>query len=263
MEVFWIGGSHPRHLYYINTVGKNLKLCGAIVEVRESLVPKPPDGLAASDRKNYIRHFDDREKAERLYFGEQTLPLCPIIKTSHEGLNANSSIEFVKSVKPDLVLIFGSGMIQDPLFSALSCPVVNLHLGLSPRYRGSATLFWPFYFMEPAYAGSTFHHIVSEPDAGEIIHQVVPALHRNDGIHDVACKTVVQSAHEATILLRMFQEKGYWATRKQKATGKNYLSSDFRPQHLRVIYNVFANDMVRCYLCGELPCKAPVIYRQF
>jgi len=263
MRVLWIGGSHPRHLYYINTIGKKFKLCGAVVEIREHLVPEPPEGLADIDRKNFIRHFDDRERAERLHFGEQDLPSCPTLRTRHDDLNSPSSAEFVRSLKPDLVLIFGSGMIRDPLFSAIPCPVVNLHLGLSPRYRGSATLFWPFYFMEPTYAGSTFHFIVAEPDAGEIIHQVTPVLQREDGIHDVACKTVVQSAREATDLLDSFQQNGHWQQRKQRATGKNFLSSDFRPQHLRVVYNVFSNDMVRSYLDGELPCKTPTLYRQF
>ena len=29
---------------------------------------------------------------------------------------------------------------------------LNLHLGLSPWYKGSATLFWPFYFLQPNYS---------------------------------------------------------------------------------------------------------------
>jgi methionyl-tRNA formyltransferase len=154
-------------------------------------------------------------------------------------------------------------MVRDPLFSGLTQPTVNLHLGLSPRYRGAATLFWPFYFLEPPYAGSTFHFIVSEPDAGEIIHQVTPELHPDDGIHDVACKVVMQSAQDAVRLLEIYAEKGGWVTRKQKATGKNFLASDFIPEHLRVIYNVYNDDMVRQYLDGRLKCKMPSPYRQF
>ncbi|MFH2104558.1 MAG: formyltransferase family protein [Chloroflexota bacterium] len=263
MKLFWIGGSHPRHLYYINTIAKEYPLAGAIVEIRENLMPQPPDGLEGMDRENFIRHFSNREKAEEHYFGKQSFPDCPMHKVSHDALNTQSSIEFLDSVNPDIVLIFGSGMVRDPLFSALPKHAVNLHLGLSPRYRGSATLFWPFYFMEPPCAGSTFHYIVSEPDAGEIIHQVVPGLHMDDGIHDVACKVVVQSAQDAIALLGIFDTKGGWVTRKQKATGKNFLASDFIPEHLRVIYNVFNDDMVREYLSGHLHCKTPTPYRQF
>lgn len=263
MKLFWIGGSHPRHLYYINTIARHYPLAGAIVEIREHLMPQPPEGLAERDRQNFIRHFGNREQAERKYFGEQSLPSCPLLKVTHETLNTQESVDFILSVEPEIVLVFGCGMIRDPLFSALPRHTVNLHLGLSPRYRGAATLFWPFYFMEPTYAGSTFHYIVSEPDAGEIIHQVVPELYPEDGIHDVACRVVIQSAQEALQLLDIFERKGGWSTRPQKATGKNFLASDFKPEHLRVIYNLFDDDMVRQYLEGKLPCKQPKLYRQF
>lgn len=263
MKLFWIGGNHPRHLYYINTIARQFPLSGAIVEMRENLLPQPPEGLAEIDRENFIRHFANREKAEMKYFGQQPLPDCPIRSVTQESLNTQESIDFYRSVDPQLILVFGSGMVRDPLFSALAVPTVNLHLGLSPRYRGAATLFWPFYFLEPAYAGSTFHFIVSEPDAGEIIHQVTPELQPDDGIHDVACKVVQQSAEDAIQLLRIFDQKGGWITRKQKATGKNFLASDFMPQHLRIIYNVYNDNLVREYLDGRLKCKTPNPYRQF
>jgi len=263
MKLFWIGGSHPRHLFYINTIASQFKLSGAIIEIRENLMPQPPEGLAEMDRRNFIRHFTNREKAEKRYFGDQPFPDCSTLKAAHDALNTEESVGFLRSINPDLVLIFGSGMVRDPLFSALPRHAVNLHLGLSPRYRGAATLFWPFYFMEPTFAGSTFHYIVSEPDAGEIIHQVVPELHPDDGIHDVACKVVVQSAKDALVLLKIIEEKGGWVTRRQKATGKNFLASDFMPEHLRVIYNVFNDDMVCQYLEGKLKCKMPAPYRQF
>ncbi|MBN2386532.1 MAG: hypothetical protein JXB85_05890 [Anaerolineales bacterium] len=263
MKLFWIGGSHPRHLYYINTICKQFQLAGALIEIRENLLPQPPDGLEEIDHQNFVLHFANREKAEKKYFGEQPFPDCPIREVSHDTLNTSESVDFVRSHDPDLVLVFGSGMVREPLFSALPGGAVNLHLGLSPRYRGAATLFWPFYFLEPAYAGSTFHYIVSEPDAGEIIHQVVPALDAADGIHDVACKTVAESANQAVELLKIFDAKGKWETRRQKATGKNFLAGDFMPQHLRMIYNVYSDDIARQYLEGRLPRREPKMYRQF
>ena len=263
MKLLWIGGSHPRHLYYINRVCSEYPLSGAIIELRENLMPQPPKGLEGIDRQNFIRHFTNREQAEAKYFGEQPFPECDIHKVDHSALNSEESISFLRSVNPDLVLVFGSGMVRDPLFSALPAHAVNLHLGLSPRYRGAATLFWPFYFLEPAFAGSTFHYIVHEPDAGEIIHQSVPQLDAKDQIHDVACKTVIQSAEDALTLLRLFDKKGGWVTRKQKSTGKNFLARDFMPQHLRMIYNVYQDDIVAQYLAGRMPQRAPNLYRQF
>jgi len=151
-------------------------------------------------------------------------------------------------------------MLREPLVSALPDKTLNLHLGISPRYRGAATLFWPFYFLEPNWAGTTFHYIVHTPDGGNIVHQVRPTLDRNDGIHDVSCKAVLQSTVEAVTLLKMDN----WQTFNQKPeAGKNFLESDFKPQHLRMIYNEFDNDIVRAYLDGEIQAKEPKLKRQF
>ncbi|MGA9532585.1 MAG: formyltransferase family protein [Anaerolineales bacterium] len=263
IRILWIGGNHPRHLYYINTIAAAYPLAGALIETRENLIPSPPERLDEVDRRNFIRHFDARANAEKHYFGEQELPDCHRLEVPSEQLNSERSVEFVRSIDPDLVLIFGSGLIKDPLYSALPKDSINLHLGVSPRYRGAATLFWPFYFMEPAYAGTTFHYIIAEPDAGDVVHQVTPELDRADGVHDVACKAVMASANQAVSLLEIFEREGSWKIHRQRGTGKNFLSSDFKPEHLRVLYNVFDDDIVARYLDGDLPSKEPPLYRQF
>ena len=263
MKILWIGGTHFRHLYYINTINEIFPISGAIVQQREEIIPSPPEDLGEIDKKNFIRHFENRDIAEKKYFGIQSIPKCPILQVSKEDLNSERSVDFVKEIDPDLVLIYGCELVKEPLCSALPYNTINLHLGLSPRYRGAATLFWPFYFMEPTYAGTTFHYIVSEPDAGDIIHHVVPELCVEDGIHDVGCKSVVQSAKDAIRLIEIMDSKKEWKRHKQKATGKNFLIRDFKPEHLRVIYNVFDDDMVKQCLEGSLVSQQPKLIRQF
>ncbi len=262
MRILSIGGNHPRHLYYVNKIRQRFDVCGMIVEIRENILPSPPDGIDELDRQNFIRHFNNRDTAEKKYFGQQIFPQCPKLELDASDLSSARSAEFVKSLNPDVALIFGSGVIRDPLFSALPRHTINLHLGITPRYRGAATLFWPFYFMEPSYAGSTFHYIVAEVDAGDVVHQVLPKLDPSDKIHDVACKTVVSSAEEAVKLLELFEKNGYWDVHRQKGPGKNFQVNDFRPEHLRVIYNYFDDDIVKQYLVGRLKSRKPRLIRQ-
>jgi methionyl-tRNA formyltransferase len=263
MKILWITGSHPRHLFYVNTINKAFPVSGGIMQRRENIVPKPPEGIAETDRLNFIRHFKNRDIAEQKYFKGQPAPDCPILEVTKDDINSARSIEFVKKIKPDIALTFGCELVREPLMSALPRDTINLHLGLSPRYRGAATLFWPFYFLEPPYAGATFHYIVAEPDAGDIVHHVVPELSPEDNIHDVACKCVVQSALDMVRLLEIFASDGGWKSHRQKSTGKNFLGSDFKPQHLRMIYNVYNDDIVREYLEGRLVSKKPKLVRQF
>jgi folate-dependent phosphoribosylglycinamide formyltransferase PurN len=259
-RILWLGGNHKRHLYYINSLADKLNIVGGIVQIREHSIPPIPDGLGPVDAANWREHFNDREDAENKYFGEQKLPDVPLLKVDRHTLNDSDSIDFVKRMKPDMAIIFGTGMVRDPLISNLPKDTVNLHLGLSPRYRGAATLFWPFYFQEPNFAGTTFHYIENSPDAGDIIHQVVPELEKGDGIHDVSCKAVVKSTIEAVAL---FQMDGWTKFKQKPESGKNFLESDFYPQHLRVIYQQYGGKMVDAYLDGRIKPKEPKLKRQF
>lgn len=263
MKIMTISGNHPRHLYYLNSIAKEFPISGTILVGRENILPLPPKGIEEIDRLNFIKHFENREKAENKYFGEQNLPSAEILKVS-DDLNSKKSVEFVKKIKPDLVLIFGSGLVKDPLYSVLPKNTINMHLGLSPRYRGAATLFWPFYMLEPHWAGATFHHIISEPDAGEIIHQTTPKLSRGDKIHDVACKTVIAATKDMIKILKIVHSGKELKTYKQKSSGKNFLGKEFRPEHLRVIYTQFEDKIVDLYLDKKIGRKRkPKLIRQF
>ena len=263
MKILTISGSSPRHLYFINSIHKKFTLAGAIIQKREDFSISPPSEINERDKKNFIRHFSSWNEIERKFFGETKISECKKLEITEEELNSEKSVAFAKEVNPDIVMIFGTNLIKEPLISTLPKFSINLHLGISPRYRGAATLFWPFYFLEPPYVGSTFHHIISEPDAGNIIHQTIPKLEKTDGIHDVACKTILESTSDAIKLLEIFENQKTLKSFKQKGTGKNFLENDFKPQHLRVIYDVFNNDMVREYLEGNFQSKKPKLIRQF
>jgi folate-dependent phosphoribosylglycinamide formyltransferase PurN len=258
MRYMIIGGDHPRHLYYLNSIVESCNVVGAILEHREEFVPEVPLNLDKIDRENFIRHFQNRKKFELEYFGdERKLPKCPIHYVNEKNLYDEKSVEFVKKIKPDVVFIFGTGMIREPLYSNLPQLKINLHLGLSPRYRGSATLFWPFYFLEPNWAGSTFHIITNEPDAGDIIHQSIPILEKGDTIHEVACKVVKQSSIDVKKIISILESGKELQLYKQRGTGKKFLSRDFMPQHLRVIYNLYNDNIVDYFLEGKINPKNP------
>ena len=95
----------------------------------------------------------------------------------------------VKQFNADFCFIFGANLILDPVIENLPQNKINLHLGLSPWYKGAATLYWPFYNLKPQFCGVTFHQITKDADAGEIIHQCVPKLEYGDKITESEFKT--------------------------------------------------------------------------
>ena len=175
MKILIISGSHSRHLYVHKKVMECGAECAALVMERESVIPVCPSDVCSQDKHLFKRHFEERLAAESEAYGN--LNVVDVFKDiPHKicrpnDLNSQENADFARSIEADLAIIFGPDIIKAPLLGALPEISINMHLGLSPWYRGSATLFWPFYFLQPQFAGITFHQITPKADAGPILHQ--------------------------------------------------------------------------------------------
>jgi methionyl-tRNA formyltransferase len=260
MKILILSGSHSRHLYVHQAVLNSGAECAAIVMEREGVIPRSPSGIDKKSKENFTKHFDMRYEIESEAYGnlqpDKIFSNIPVLMCNSESLNSQKSVDFARKFSADIAFIFGTDIIKEPLLSILPKDKVNLHLGLSPWYRGSATLFWPFYFLQPQYAGATFHKITKETDAGDILHQCIPILEYGDGIHDVGVKTVVKAKHDLIQLLDLYKQ-GVQKYQSQKSTGRLFLTKDFEPAHLRVIYDLYENKVVDMFLDGKIGNKKP------
>ena len=275
MKILIFSGTHSRHVFIHETICKYFDVCGAVVMEREPTMPgKTIKGTSNSiiewplkEQELYKLHFKKRDIIEKKYYKNKTTKIynsyCDTLNVTPSELNSQKVKDFILSKKPDVCFIFGVNLIKENIMNIMPKLSINLHLGLSPWYRGSATLFWPFYNLQPQFAGSTFHQIVNEPDAGDILHQTVPVLKQGDTLHEVAAKVVIQSAVDAVKLLKIIEKNKKIKLQKQKNSGKNYLIKDFEPHHLNVIYNLFNDNVVDEYLKGNLGNKTPKLIKAF
>lgn len=261
MKIILFSGSHPRHLFIHRAIIDSGMDYRVVVMHREELIPAPPAGLDPRDRDNFIRHFADRARVEERYYGtfrpEQVYDPARARFIQPEALNTEATAAYVRDFAPDACFIFGTRIITDPVLQALPPIRLNLHLGLSPWYKGGATLFWPFYFMKPQFAGATLHQIVLSPDAGDVLHQSVPELERGDSIHDVGAKTVLKARNDVALLASKLAARETLPFRRQNTTGRVFRSVDFHAAYLRVIYDLFDNRMVDAHLDGVLGSDQP------
>lgn len=261
MKLLLLLGDHPRHLYFYKSLKKKYNVL-AIIMKRENLVPKLEKNLSKRDSKNFKNHFRIREKKEKFYFGDLKTSLYSkdinFFLVSKKKLNTQKVKKIIKQFQPDKCLIFGTQLIKEPIFSILPRFTLNIHLGLSPYYRGSATLFWPFYFLQPDYAGVTIHKITNKIDSGDILHQVTLKAQPNDGIHDVSCKLIKKACLDVSKIISVSKNKKIKFF-KQEGYGKVFLKKDFSPKHLRVIYNVFDNKYKNFYKINGKTKKPKII----
>lgn len=265
MNVLMMTGDAPRHHYLVSKVREAGMLAGHVIETREAFVPEPPSGLSTHLKRLFVRHFEGRAESEDRFFGAaKPTTDAPSIRVTREALNGSATKAFIAEGKFDAVVSYGVHMLSNELLDLMPPIRWNTHGGLSPWYRGVITLFWPSYMLEPQMTGMTLHELTSKIDAGPIVHQTVPVLTRGDGIHDLANRAVSAYGDELPQVLQMGRAgELLQAPKKQKTSGKLWLGSDWRPDHLRLIYDVFENRIVDRYLDNEFQQSTPDLVRQF
>ena len=114
--------------------------------------------------------------------------------------------------------------------------IINMHLGLSPYYRGSATNFWPLVDDCPECVGVTIHHATLRVDGGNILAQARPSVVESDDSHDLGCKSIIKGAE---LLSKIIQTEALPTGYKQEEmVGKLCRSKDFDEDMLmKLLYN--------------------------
>jgi len=259
MTLVVITGDHPRHRYLAHRLSEEGLLAGWIVERRKPFLPEAPAGLNPELTRLFKLHFARREEAEERFFGRTEAEAeVSRLDVTPESLNHRETLDFINKRAPRIVLSYGCHKLEDSLISAARATFWNTHGGLSPHYRGVTTHFWPSYMLEPQMTGITLHETTSQIDGGGIIHQTAALqLHAQDGLHDLAARTVKAYADELPILLAKVMQGELPGGLAQKTSGKIWAASDWRPDHLRLIYNQFEDRICQAALLGEISGRAP------
>ncbi len=83
------------------------------------------------------------------------------------NLNSEESGNAITRLAPDLVLLDGSVIVKERIFSLAKLGALNAHPGLLPEYRGVDSVRWSIYHGDPV--GATCHFVDSGIDTGPIV----------------------------------------------------------------------------------------------
>jgi folate-dependent phosphoribosylglycinamide formyltransferase PurN len=265
VKVVTVTGNGARHASIASALARAGMLAGRVIQAREPSVPEPPPGLSRDLTRLFALHFADRDRIETAFFGR-----ClredfgvPVLNVTREELNGPKVWSFFERVTPDAVLSYGVQKIDAPTLERSPRVRWNVHGGLSPWYRGVATHFWPSYMLEPQMTGVTLHELTYELDGGPIVHQTVGPLVAGDGVHELACRTVESFGAELARVFELLTRGDLRPLTPQRSAGKLWLERDFRPEHLRLVYETYQNRVVDAYLHGDIAPRVPSIVRQF
>ena len=239
-------GNKLRHKYFVRELQKEFNVLGVLHEKHKPLPVS--DGLGDDDAIK--KHSTNRDAKEDQYFGEYSdfkIVNNNILEVESGMANSKEAVDWVKSFNPDYLILFGTGIIREPLLDEFNNKTINMHLGLSPYYRGAATNFWPFVLREPECVGVTIHLAILKVDAGPILGQVRPEIKLGDNSHDIGCRAIIAGTELMKRCITKY-DKDDITLSEQKGGGKLFKINDFNGDAVRKMLENFNTGMIEEYL---------------
>lgn len=197
-------------------------------------------------------HLELRKVSEQDFFGLYCSSVedrsNPIFIDKGE-INQKHIVSMIIDLAPDLIISYGCSIIKSELLEIFEGRFVNIHLGLSPYYRGSGTNFWPIVNDELHFIGTTFMHIDKGIDTGKIIHQIRADIFLHDNIHQIGNRLILKSFVECVKLVRNFDrldrdDEMHFADFQEKI----YKKKDFTVESLMLAYDNLLSGCISSYL---------------
>lgn len=245
MRAIVLTSTMRRHQYVANALAGRIDVAGVWQEEKSF---QPVKYATSPDEEAVIRrHFDARDASEDAYFADHDAVRAPSRRLPPGGCNDAAEIAAMRRLEPDVVLVFGTSLLKQPLIDTFPGAILNIHLGLSPYYRGAGTNFWPLVNGEPEYCGATIHFLDIGVDTGPIVAHVRPDIRRGDGPHDIGNKTIVAAA-AALASAALAHHASPLRGEPQAGDGKVYRRADFSAAAVTRLYDNFAAGMIDTYL---------------
>jgi len=178
MRITIITSNNLRHNYLINQMSKISKRIYVIQEC------KPKIGGSSSSfykkSKQIFNYFLKVTKSQKKIFKNtkseflnlKNLKLITLNYGDLNFLNWKKNREFFKS---DIYIVFGSSFIRGSLCNFLvRNKAINIHMGISPYYKGSDCNFWAAHDSNSNLVGATIHYLSKGLDSGKILYHSLP-----------------------------------------------------------------------------------------
>lgn len=250
MKIVILTGSEIRHEYFRKKIANDKR-----ISVLASYCEGTEKSLSNRIRQNSetslleIQHIEARQQSETDFFMEYIESVKDKSNPNFiqkGAINKQNIINEIIVLNPDLLVCYGSSLIKSDLLIKFQNKFLNVHLGLSPYYRGSGTNVWPLINLEPHMVGATFMYIDAGIDTGEIIHQIRADIFLGDSPHSIGNRLIRKMTLTYAEIISKFP---FLEIEKQPVSeGKFYLRKDFTSESCKQLYLNFEQGMIENYL---------------
>lgn len=196
MKITVFTSNQPRHHSLINKLAAISDETYAVMECNTVFPGQVNDFFKKSDvMQDYFENVMRAEKEifNNISFLPKNVHSLPIKSGDLSKLN---QIQLEEALNADIFIVFGASYIKGWLIDFLvEKKAINIHMGVSPYYRGSSCNFWALYDKNPNYVGSTIHYLSKGLDSGPILYHALPTLDNEDGF--AFTMKSVKAAHDS------------------------------------------------------------------
>lgn len=198
MKITVFTSNQPRHIALIESLASIADQVFAIQECNTVFPGKVEDFFKKTDiMQDYFSHVI---AAEQKVFGDLQFTSNNVTQLALKSgdLNRVDLQTLSPALNSDYYIIFGSSFIKGPLCDFLvKNGAINIHMGVSPYYRGSSCNFWAIYDGNPELVGATIHMLSKGLDSGDMLYHVFPKAEIVDPF--VIGMNAVKSAHNSLV----------------------------------------------------------------
>lgn len=273
LRVVVIASKDKSDLYFANQLTKRLNVIGVVVENqlhkqdytsksnKATKLLAQPHVLIAKIFKRIINKIRFKyaiynKPGNTVDFGEQGLKLLPdnncavLYTTGVNDINNPNNIEWIKKTNPDVIAVCGASIFKEEILTVPKKGVLNLHGGLSQKYRGLCTTDWAVCNEEPEYVGATVHFVSTGIDDGDIVYQGRPNIALDDNPNSLYVKVVKLGVDMMVQAINDIQNENLKSIRLAKK-GDLYLGSMFDLKMRESTWKKVRKGVIKNYLSNK------------
>ncbi len=198
MKITVFTSNQPRHMALIEGLAGIADRVYAVQECSTVF----PGRVGDFFRKSVVmqRYFERVIAAETEVFGRPRFAPANVVQLPLRmgDLNLLEADALLPAMESDVYVVFGASFIKGRLCEELVARrALNIHMGVSPYYRGSSCNFWAMYDGRPELLGATIHLLTTGLDSGPMLAHAFPEAEAADPF--VIGMKAVQAAHATLI----------------------------------------------------------------
>jgi hypothetical protein len=120
------------------------------------------------------RRAGPRLETIRTTHGLRNDPLPSDRVTPIASVNAPETLERLHLLAPDVVVLSGIRIVRSATLQAAGAPVLNIHAGVTPAFRGVHGGYWALRTGQTQDFGATLHLVDPGVDTGPVLHHIRP-----------------------------------------------------------------------------------------